>query len=423
MTATSRGHDYDVVVVGARPAGAATGLLLARAGLRVLIVDRAEYRTDTMSTHAMMRAGVLQLTRWGLVDRVIAAGTPPVRHATFYIGSDCTTVPIKPANGVDALYAPRRTVLDPIIADAAVAAGAELRYGVTVKGLHRAATGRVTGIIGHDRSGRPVTARARLIVGADGMGSRVAHWVAAPTDQVGAAAGAVAYGYWSGIPTDGYEWFFRPGAAAGAIPTNHGQTCVFAATTRDRFRSDLTRDPTTGFRHLLAAAAPELTDRLADTPPVAPLRRFPGRPGHLRRAAGPGWALVGDAGYFKDPITAHGLTDALRDAELLACAITAAFDGEETALAGYQTARDRLSLPLFTVTDAIATYSWDEVQIGALLRQLSAAMADEVDAVLAYDDSAAGGKSAYRHEGCGSGGDHTFDRGGDLRRRWAERAG
>lgn len=392
MSVTKHRRRYDAVVVGARPAGAATGMLLARAGLRVLIVDRSEYGADTMSTHALMRGGVLQLSRWGLLDQVITAGTPPVRQATFYIGADRITIAIKPADGVDALYAPRRTILDPILADAAATAGAEVRYGVTVKALERDTAGRVTGIIGHDRSGRPVTARAPLTVGADGMGSRVAHWVGAGGDRLGAAAGSVTYGYWPGVPVDGYEWFFRPGAAAGAIPTNHGQTCVFAATTHERFRRDLVRDPSTGFRRLLAAAAPELADRLGETPPAGPLRRFPGRLGHLRRAAGPGWALVGDAGYFKDPITAHGLTDALRDAELLARAITAVHAGESdeaTLLAGYQATRDRLSLPLFAVTDAIAAYTWDAEQVDALLRQLSAAMADEVDAILAYDHPAA----------------------------------
>jgi flavin-dependent dehydrogenase len=392
MSVTKHRRRYDAVIVGARPAGAATGMLLARAGLRVLIVDRSQYGADTMSTHALMRGGVLQLSRWGLLDRVITAGTPPVRQATFYIGADRMTIAIKPADGVDALYAPRRTILDPILADAAASAGAEVRYGVTVKALEHDTAGRVTGIIGHDGSGRPVTAHAPLTVGADGMGSRVAHWVGAGADHLGAAVGSVTYGYWPGVPVDGYEWFFRPGAAAGAIPTNHGQTCVFAATTRERFRRELVHDPDTGFQRLLADAAPELADRLAGTLPVGPLRRFPGRLGHLRRAAGPGWALVGDAGYFKDPITAHGLTDALRDAELLARAIMAVHAGEseeEALLNGYQATRDRLSLPLFAITDAIAAYTWDAVQVDALLKQLSAAMADEVDAILAYDHTAA----------------------------------
>jgi flavin-dependent dehydrogenase len=377
--------DYDVVIVGARPAGAATGMLLARAGLRVLIVDRSRPGSDTLSTHALMRGGVLQLTRWGLLGEVTAAGTPPVCHATFHTESGSTTVAIKPAHGVDALYAPRRTVLDPIIANAAIEAGATVRHGVTAKGLRRDDHGRVTGIVGHDQLGEPFTVSARFTVGADGMGSRVAHWTGAAIDHEGSAVGTAAYGYWDIEPTGGYEWFFRHGAAAGAIPTNHGQTCVFVATTLPQFRRELIHDPAAGFGRLLAATAPELADRLAGAPPSGPLRRFPGRRGHVRRATGPGWALVGDAGYFKDPITAHGITDALRDAELLARAITAAADNQPASLACYQATRDRLSLPLFDVTDAIACYTWDEEEITTLLKQLSATMSDEVDAILGYD--------------------------------------
>jgi flavin-dependent dehydrogenase len=216
------------------------------------------------------------------------------------------------------------------------------------------------------------------------MSSQVAHWAGAPTDHRGTASSALNYGYWPGIATQGYEWYFRSGTGAGAIPTNHDQTCVYVASPRGRYRPDRMQSPTTRFRRLLTATAPELAQRLANTAPTGPLRRFAGRPGHLRRAAGPGWALVGDAGYFKDPITPHGITDALRDAELLAQAIIDALsDSDESApLAGYQAARDRLSLPLFTATDAIASYAWDSAQLNALLKQCSAAMAAEVAAIL-----------------------------------------
>ena len=383
MSAANDPPRYDAIIVGARPAGAATAMLLARAGLRVLVVDKAQYGADTISTHALMRAGVLQLTRWGLLDRVIAAGTPPIRRATFYVGSDRTTIPVRAADGVDALYAPRRTTLDPIIAAAAEASGAELRYGVTVKALHYDATGRIIGITGHNHLGAPVSARAPLTVGADGMSSRVAHWAGAATDHAGTAASALYYGYWDDLATDGYEWYFRPGAGAGAIPTNDGHTCVYASTARDRL--DTTLPAAAAFRQLLASAAPELAQRLAEATRIGPLRRFVGRPGHLRRAVGPGWALVGDAGYFKDPITPHGITDALRDAELLADAVIDNLSGDADPaepLAGYQTTRDQLSLPLFTATNAIAGYAWDATQVTALLRQASAAMAAEVAAIL-----------------------------------------
>ena len=103
---------YDVVVVGARPAGAGTALLLARQGARVLMIDRGRYGADTLSTHALMRGGVLQLARWGVLPRIVEAGTPPVGTATFIYGDESLEVAVKPSDGVDALYAPRRTVLD-----------------------------------------------------------------------------------------------------------------------------------------------------------------------------------------------------------------------------------------------------------------------------------------------------------------------
>ena len=120
-SATTR---HDVVVVGARAAGAATAMLLARAGLDVLVVDRGRYGADTLSTHAILRGGVLQLHRWGLLDEIVAAGTPAIRRTTFHYATDQVSVTVKPSHGIDALYAPRRTVLDPILVDAATAAAA-----------------------------------------------------------------------------------------------------------------------------------------------------------------------------------------------------------------------------------------------------------------------------------------------------------
>ena len=375
---------YDVIVVGARPAGTATALLLARAGLGVLVVERGQYGADTVSTHALLRGGVLQLDRWGLLDRVIAAGTPPVRHSVFHYGEECVDVPIKPGSRVDALYAPRRTVLDPILVDAAREAGAEVRFGVSVSGLRHDRRGRVDGIVGHDETGTPIAFRARVTVGADGLGSAVARFTRAPVVRAGEGACAIIYGYWDGLAVTDYELFYRPGVAAGLFPTNAGQTCIFVGTTPRRFRRESRQGVAHAYRMLLAEVAPELVDSSAR--PVGWPRRlhvFAGRrPGYLRQAFGPGWALVGDAGYFKDPITSHGLTDAMRDAELLAGALTAAATGaagdEAGALAGYQETRDLLSDRLFTITDQIASFEWGLAQIPTLLLQLSESMGDEV---------------------------------------------
>jgi 2-polyprenyl-6-methoxyphenol hydroxylase-like FAD-dependent oxidoreductase len=375
---------YDVLIVGARPAGAATAMLLARAGLRVLVVDRSRYGADTLSTHALMRGGVVQLRRWGLLDRIVELGTPAIRHTTFRYAADEVVIPIKPSHGIDALYAPRRTVLDPLLVDAAVGAGAEIRYGVTVTGVERDRRDRVCGIVGRDGAGRRITVSAGLVVGADGMRSAVAEHVGSPVERRGDGASAVVYGYWSGVETSGYEWMFRPNACTGVIPTNGGQVCVFVAATPAR----VGRGGRDVLEALIAEASPETAVRLRAGAAPTGVRTFAGRPGFMRRAWGPGWALVGDAGYWKDPLTAHGLTDALRDAELLARAISASMAGgvtETDALAGYQASRDRLSEQLFAVTDTIASHRWTDAEIGPLLRQLSAAMADEVDALAGFD--------------------------------------
>jgi 2-polyprenyl-6-methoxyphenol hydroxylase-like FAD-dependent oxidoreductase len=380
---------YDVLIVGARAAGAATAMLLARAGARVLVIDRGRYGADTLSTHALMRGGVVQLHRWGLLDRIVDLGTPAIRDTKFRYAADEIVIPIKPSHGIDALYAPRRTVLDPLLVDAAEAAGAEFRYGVTVTDVTRDDRGRVCGIVGRDGAGRRVGLPAGLVVGADGMRSAVAEHVRAPIERLGAGASAVVYGYWSGVETSGYEWIFRPNACAGVIPTNGGQVCVFVAATPAR----VGRGGRAVLDSLVAEASTETAARLRAGTAPAGVRTFAGRPGFLRRAWGPGWALVGDAGYWKDPLTAHGLTDALRDAELLARAITSWMSGavsEADALAGYQAGRDRLSEELFRVTDTIASHRWTDAEIGPLLRELSAAMADEVDVLAGLDAVGAG---------------------------------
>jgi flavin-dependent dehydrogenase len=375
---------YDAVVVGARAAGAATAMLLARHGLRVLVVDRSRYGADTLSTHALMRGGVLQLHRWNLLDRVIEAGTPPVRSTTFIYGTERVGITIKPSYGVDALYAPRRTVLDPILVDGATAAGAEIRYGITVTGVRRDDSGRVTGVVGRDQLGRAFAVDAAIVVGADGARSTIANGVDAPIERAGRGATAVVYGYWSGLDTDGYEWIYRPSAAAGIIPTNDDLTCVFAAASPARIGTgglDV-------LRKILADAAPDVAARVDAATAPSGVRSFKGRPGFIRRSWGSGWALVGDAGYWKDPISVHGLTDALRDAELLTRAIASTQPGgpdRTDALADYQATRDRLSHQLFDIVDIIAAQRWTDDEIPGLLLQLSAAMADEVETLAGLD--------------------------------------
>ena len=198
----------DVVVVGARCAGAATAMLLARAGRSVLLVDRGDYGSDILSTHALMRGGVLQLARWNLLGHIIEAGTPPVKATTFHLGEEKVRVPIKAKYGVDALYAPRRTVLDRVLVDAAEQSGAFVRFGTRLTALSRGSDGGVDGVVLQDRSGRAVPVTAKFVVGADGMRSTVAGLVGAPVYRSGGHATAVLYGYWPDLPVDGYNWHY-----------------------------------------------------------------------------------------------------------------------------------------------------------------------------------------------------------------------
>lgn len=369
---------YDVIVVGARAAGAATAMLLARSGHRVLAVDRMRPGSDTLSTHALMRAGILQLDRWGLLRAVVDAGTPPVRRVTFHYGTDTVPIDVR-----EPLYAPRRTVLDPILADAAVRAGADVRFGVRVGGLLRD-DGRVVGVHGTTADGRAFAAEAAVVVGADGRNSLVAREVDAPTTDRGRSSGGAVYAYWEGVEVDGYHWSFVPGSMAGAIPTNDGLTCVFVGASTERFRGGLrARD---AIPALLAEHDPALTARVLRGRQVSPPSGFAGFPGWLRRPYGPGWALVGDAGYFKDPSTAHGLSDALRDAEYLARALDAGLRGEApfaTALAGYERTRNELSSALLHASDGVAAFDWTLPQVQRIHLDLSEAMQHEVAALAA----------------------------------------
>lgn len=383
---------YDAVVVGARVAGASTAMLLARRGLRVLLVDRRRPGADTLSTHAQMRGATLQLQRWGLLDRVRATGAPPINRTTFHYGDSVEAIELKPSAGVQALYAPRRDALDSLLVEAAVEAGARVRFGVTVRDLIRDREGRVGGILGRTSSGAPVQARAPITVGADGVRSVVAQRAGARMERQGVAAGAILYSYWSGTLADGYEFFYRPGVSAGLIPTNGpadgGETCVWVGAPAERFERELRSDLRESFHRVLGEAAPEAARRLASAGRrESRIYGFPGIAGFLRRPYGAGWALVGDASHFKDPLSAHGITDALRDAELLADAVTAIAGGvdEEHALAAYHRTRDRLSMELHEATGELAAYDWDLDRAREILLAMSKAMKAEVEALLALD--------------------------------------
>ncbi|MCW8085022.1 NAD(P)/FAD-dependent oxidoreductase [Sabulicella glaciei] len=372
---------YDALVVGARCAGATTAMLMARRGMRVLAIDRGAYGADALSTHALMRGGILQLHRWGVLPRLLEMGTPPVRSTTFHYGDEVLELPVKPGHGVDALLAPRRTLLDSVLVDAAQEAGAEVRHQHTLTDLIRDGSGRVRGACVVDDEGRCAEIEAGLVVGADGLGSAVARLVDASLLRVARHTSAVIYGHWSGLRSSGYHWHYRPGVSAGVMPTNAGRHCIFVAMPPARMRDLAFRaDPAMGYRRVLAEVSPALAEAVAASTLESRLWAFAGRKGFLRVPSGPGWALVGDAGYFKDPLTAHGITDAFRDAELLADAATR---GSEADFADYAARRDELSVPLFEATDAIASFDWNLDRLKTYHQALNAAMRREVEHLLA----------------------------------------
>lgn len=386
MTTQAIHNSYDVVIVGARVAGAATAMLLASRGLRVLVFDKSRFGSDTLSTHALMRPAVLLLNRWGITERLEREDTPRIEKTTFVYTdertADTVEVDIKPRHGVDALFAPRRSVLDRAMVEAAHEAGAHVHHGVRMTGLLRDAAGRVSGVTLVDEAGTVRDVRAGLVIGADGRRSAVARLVGATPYVWGRHATACAFGYFDDLPVNGNRWYYSPGMGAGAIPTNHGQTCLFASAS-DRFAKSSHSGRLEAFRAAVQETAPDIAERLPHAKLGSRLRFFQGMRGFLRQPWGDGWALVGDAGYMSDPITAHGITNALRDADILARTIA-----EGARLAEYQTARDDLSLKFFEVSDRVASCDWDIPTVQQYHRIMSQEMAREEEAMLSAARSA-----------------------------------
>lgn len=345
---------YDAIVVGARCAGSPTAMLLARKGHRVLVVDRASFPSDTLSTHVVQPLAVAALRRWGLLDRLVATGCPPIDTYGFDFGpvsvSGAPGMPDSPL-----AYCPRRTALDKLLVDAAAEAGAEVREDFSVEEI-LIDDGRVIGIKGHSKNGETVTEYARVVVGADGRNSRVAETVRAGKYHERPPVAAPYYSYWSGLPMRGrFETYARPNRGFAAAPTHDGLTMVvggwpyaeFAANKKD-FESHYLK---------LFDIAPEFAERIRGAKREARVAGMP-TANFFRIPYGPGWALVGDAGYLKDPITAQGILDAFRDAEACALALDEFYSGArpfDTAMADYQRARDDSALAMYELTYQIAT--------------------------------------------------------------------
>ena len=345
---------YDAIIVGARCAGSPTAMLLARKGYRVLVVDRATFPSDTVSTHVLQPLAVAALARWGLLDRLSATGCPPIHTYTFDFGP--FTISGAPGTkDTPVAYCPRRTVLDKLLVDAAAEAGAEIREGFVVEEV-LIEDGRVVGIKGRSKGAATVTERAQVVVGADGRYSLVAEAVRPEQYNEKPPLLAPYYTYWSGLPMDGrFETYIRPHRGFAAAPTHNGLTLTVGGWPYSEFETNK-KDVEGNFLKLFDLA-PDFADRVRGAKREAP---FAGAPvsNFFRRPFGPGWALVGDAGYNKDPITAQGINDAFRDAERCAIALDQAFSGArpfDDAMGEYQRERDEHALPMYEFTCQLAT--------------------------------------------------------------------
>jgi 2-polyprenyl-6-methoxyphenol hydroxylase-like FAD-dependent oxidoreductase len=345
---------YDVIIVGARCAGSPTAMLLARKGYRVLMVDRTTFPSDTVSTHVVHPVGVAALARWGLLDRLAASGCPPIHTYAFDFGpftlSGAPGTPDAPV-----AYCPRRTVLDKMLVDAAIDAGAEVREGFIVDEVV-VDDGRVVGIKGRSKDGHLVEERASVVVGADGRHSLIAEAVQPHQYHEKPPLLAAYYSYWSGLPMEGrFETYIRPNRGCAAVETHDGLTIVIAGWPYAEFEANK-QDVERHYMKTLELA-PAFAERVRRARREA---RFAGAalPNFFRKPYGAGWALVGDAGYNKDPITAQGISDAFRDAESLASALDHVFTGQmafEDAMNGHQRQRDEHVLPMYEFTCQLAT--------------------------------------------------------------------
>lgn len=350
--------DYDVIIVGARCAGSPLGMLLARQGHKVLLVDRSDFPSDTLSTHYIHMAGGQYLQRWGLLDRVIDAGTPPVRDMAWRVKEVELNGFAKPTPTIDAVYAPRRTTLDKILVDGATEAGADLLTGFSVRGLLHDDTGTVVGIKGKgkDRVLRRIT--ARMVVGADGSRSAVADLAGSRKYNVRPASSFAFWNYYEGLDWSchhktGYNrrWF-------GTWPTDGG-TVVGVLASLDQFPA-FRADPDVRFLDTIREIEPDMAQELQDAGvPQGPLARMRNPDSFFRTSSGPGWALAGDAGYHKDPITGWGITDAFIQADLLSTAIHDGLIGRRPMLEAtdeFVAIRDEHAEGIYDYTTTVAEF-------------------------------------------------------------------
>ena len=346
---------FDAIIVGARCAGSPTAMLLARKGLKVLLVDRSTFPSDTISTHIVWPHGTEVLARWGLRDRLAKTGAPPIcRPMTFDVGPFALRGTIPAANDGLGGFCPRRLVLDKLLLDAAAESGAEVRESFIVDELMFDGDA-VVGIRGRQSGGGQIEERARIVVGADGVNSFVARAVSAPEYDTRPVAACGYYSYFSDVAQEDIELFVRDHYAFGGVPTNDGLHLVMVNWPTREFQAVRSDVETHVFRAL--EGSPHFAARVRQGRREEKWYGTAGVPNYFRKPYGNGWALVGDASYDKDPITAQGISDAFIEADLLAEAIADGLSGRSALherLAECETARNERVRPMYEFTLQLA---------------------------------------------------------------------
>ena len=354
----------DIIVVGGRVAGAPAAMLLARAGFKVRVVERSPELGETLTGIVVQVAGTARLRSWGLLDAVLATGCPPISDSRMWVDGEEWTdasgpdpaamaAAVPPADRASGPWgspevfalAPRRSALDPVLLDGARQAGAVADLGNSVRRLLTDGT-RVTGV-----STDKGDYRARLVIGADGRNSRVAALAGARKYVDQAPVTCLYYAYWD-RPVSGLRLFWGTRRLVFMAPTNDKGTLVAIEAPHARFDA-MRRAPMACYLGTLAAQA-QVVAILDGASMTEPLRGTGDLPTFFRESAGPGWALVGDAGHCQDPLVGRGITDAFRDAELITGAIVAGWDGDlDHAIASYPVQRDTAARPLSSANDSV----------------------------------------------------------------------
>jgi 2-polyprenyl-6-methoxyphenol hydroxylase-like FAD-dependent oxidoreductase len=361
---------YDAIVIGARVAGSPTAMLLARKGYRVLVVDRASFPSDTMSTHQIQLPGVAALQRWGLLERVVATGLPAAERVHMEMGGIVVEGQFPVLDGVTGIYSPRRYLLDTMLLDAASEAGAEIRADCLIQELLWE-DGHVVGVRGQTKDGAAFGERACMVIGADGRHSLVARAVEAPKYDEQPTLSCGYYSYWAGAPVQGGEIYHVGRRMVGVWPTNDDLSMIYVAWPAiefDAFRADVESS-----YMATIDLVPDLAARVRAGRRAERILGSGEMVNYYRKPYGPGWALVGDAGYIKDPVTGFGISDAFRDAELLASALDAGYSGHapiDAALARYEQKRNAVSKPYYDLTLDTARMEPLRVERMELLRAL-----------------------------------------------------